>query len=94
MKPDPLFLLGLTLVALCGPASAQTTPAPAPNASLGKGAPHPKRAAASPRTVPMSAVKLDTAAFYRGRPADAILLRVQDLLPPYRKTKGGSRSRN
>lgn len=95
MKPNPLFLLGLTLVALCGPASAQTTPAPAPNTSLGKGAPHPKRAAASPSTVtvPMSAVKLNTAAFHRGRPADAILLRVQDL-PPYRKTKGGSRSRN
>ena len=93
MKPAPLFLLGLTLAALCGPASAQTTPASAPNASLGKGAPHPQKAAASPRTVPMSAVKLDTAAFHRGRPADAILLRVQDL-PPYRKTKGASRSRN
>ena len=93
MKPDPIFLLGMTLLALCGPASAQTTPTPAPNTPMEKGVPHPKRAAASPRTAPMSAVKIDTAAFHRGRPADAILLRVQDL-PPYRKTKGGSRSRN
>jgi len=80
MKPTPLFLLGMTLVALYGPASAQTTPPPAPNTLPGKGAPHPKRAAAPPRTVSVSAVKLDTAAFRRaGRPADGILLRAQDM---------------
>jgi len=72
MKFNLLFLLGMTLVALCGPASAQTTPRPAPNTLPGKGVSHPKRAAAPPRTT--SAVKIDTAAFHRsGRPADGIL---------------------
>ncbi|WP_460623759.1 hypothetical protein [Hymenobacter tenuis] len=80
MKHAPAFLLGLTLLALCGPASAQTTPTPAPNTPLGKGVPHPKRAAASPRTAPVSAVKMDTAAFRRsGRPADAIRIRARDI---------------
>ncbi|WP_375437691.1 hypothetical protein [uncultured Hymenobacter sp.] len=80
MKPNPLFLLGMTLVALGGPASAQTMPTPAPNTSLGKGVPHPKRAAAPRRTASVSAVKIDTAAFHRsGRPADHILTRARDL---------------
>ncbi len=86
MKPDPLFLLGLTLVALCGPAAAQTTPTPAPNTSRGKGVPHPKRAAAPPRTAPLSAVKIDTAAFRRGRPDDHMRMRAQDL-PPFTPSK-------
>jgi len=78
MKFNPLFLLGMMLVAFCGPATAQTTPPPAPNARPGKGVSHPKRAAAPPRTV--SVVTLDTAAFRRsGRPADGILLRAQDM---------------
>ena len=81
MKPNPLFLLGLTLVALCGPASAQTTPMPAPNIPLGKGVPRPNRTAASPRTASVPAVKMDTAAFRRsGRPADHIPNRVRDIL--------------
>jgi hypothetical protein len=80
MKPNPLFLLGLTLVALCGPASAQTTPTPSPNTSPGKGVAHPKRTAAPLRTAAKSAVKIDTAAFRRsGRPADAIINSVRDI---------------
>ena len=80
MKPDPTFLLGLTLLALCGPASAQTTPTPAPNTPLGKGVPHPKRAAAPPRTASVWAVKIDTAALRRsGRPVDSILNRARDI---------------
>ena len=95
MKPEPIFLLGMTLLAICGPASAQTTPAPAPNTPPGKGVPHPKGAAAPPRTASVSAVKIDTSAFRRlglsavkidtaafrrlGRPADAILIRVRDI---------------
>ena len=82
MKPDPLFLLGLTLVALCGPAAAQTTPTPAPTSPPGKGVPHPKRAAAPPRTVSGWAVKIDTAALRRsGRPADSILNHAGDIPP-------------
>ncbi|MBO3272341.1 hypothetical protein [Hymenobacter defluvii] len=78
MKFNPLFLLGMTLVALSGPAAAQTTPTPAPNARPGKGVPHPKRAAAPPRTA--SAVQLDTTAFRRsGRPVDGIIMRAQDI---------------
>ena len=86
MKPDPIFLLGMTLVALCGPASAQTTPTPAPTTAPRKGVPHPKRAAAPPRTSSVWAVKIDTAAFRRsGRPADAILNSIRDIpraVPP------------
>ena len=82
MKPDPIFLLGLTLVALCGPASAQTTPPPAPNTLPGKGVPPPKRAAAPPPTASGWAVKMDTAAFRRsGRPHDSILNYAGDILP-------------
>jgi hypothetical protein len=73
MKPNPVFLLSITLLALCGLASAQTTPAPAPNTHPGKGVSHPKRAGAPPRTASVSAVKIDTAAFRRGRPHDSIL---------------------
>ncbi|MBO3272036.1 hypothetical protein [Hymenobacter defluvii] len=80
MKPTPMFLLGMMLVALSGPASAQTTPTPAPNALPEKRVPPPKRAAAPPRTTSVSAVKLDTTAFRRaGRPADGILLRARDI---------------
>lgn len=72
-------MTGLTLVALGGPAAAQTTPTPAPSLPPGKGASHPKKAAAPPRTASVSAVKLDTAAFrHAGRPADSILNRDQD----------------
>lgn len=80
MKPNPLFLLGLTLVTLGGPAAAQTTPPSAPKNSAGKGVSHPKRAAAPPRTASGWAVKIDTAVFrYSGRPADAIRTSVRDL---------------
>jgi len=80
MKFNLLFLLGMTLVALYSPASAQTTPTPVPNARPGKGVPHPKRAATPPRTTSVSAGKIDTAAFRRsGRPADGILMRAQDI---------------
>jgi hypothetical protein len=80
MQPNSLLLLGLTLVALSGPASAQTTPPPAPNTPAGEGAPHPKRAAAPPRTASMATVKIDTAAFRRGgRPADSILNSARDI---------------
>jgi hypothetical protein len=80
MKPDPIFLLGLMLVALGGPASAQTTPTPAPNTPLRKGVPHPKRAAAPPRTTAVWAVKVDTAAFrHSGRPADSIINNARDI---------------
>ena len=81
MKPGPLFLLGMTLMALCGPAAAQTMPPPAPNTPPGKEGPRPKRAA-PPRTASVWAVKMDTAAFRRSeRPADHILLhaRPQDI---------------
>ncbi|QNE42378.1 hypothetical protein F1C16_22425 (plasmid) [Hymenobacter sp. NBH84] len=78
MKFNPLFLLGVTLAAFYGPAAAQTTPTPAPNARPGKGVPPPKRATTPPRTASVSAVQ-DTAAFRRsGRPADGILMRAQD----------------
>lgn len=80
MKHTPLFLLGLTLVAFYGPAAAQTTPPSAPKASPGKGAPRLNRAAAPLRTAPMSAVRMDTAAFRRsGRPHDSILNRERDI---------------
>lgn len=80
MKPNPLLLLGLTLVALGGPAVAQTTPTPAPNTSPGKGVPPPKRAAAPPRTASRSAVQMDTAAFRRsGRPYDSVINHAQDI---------------
>ena len=80
MKLNPHFLLGMALVALCGSASAQTTPTPSLNTTPEKGAQHPKRAATPPRTASMAAVKLDTAAFRRsGRPADNILNRIQDI---------------
>jgi len=78
MKPNPISLLGVTLLALCGPASAQTMPTPALSTPLGKGDPHPNRAVTPPRTA--SAVKIDTAAFRRsGRPADSILNRARDI---------------
>jgi hypothetical protein len=80
MKSTLLFLVGLTLVALGGPACAQTRPTPAPNTRPGKGVPHPKRAAAPPRMASMAAVKIDTAAFrHSGRPTDSILNRVSDI---------------
>lgn len=80
MKPTPFFLLGLTLLALGGPACAQTTPSPAPKTTLGKGFPPRKRAVAPPRIASMSAVKIDTAAFrHAGRPYDSILNRASDI---------------
>ncbi|WP_460615562.1 hypothetical protein [Hymenobacter seoulensis] len=80
MKPAPLFLLGLTLVALSGPAAAQTTPTTAPGTPPAKGVPQPKRAATPPRMASMSAVKMDTAAFRRsGRPVDAIRIRARNI---------------
>jgi hypothetical protein len=80
MKPNPLFLLGLTLVVLGGPAAAQTRPTPAPNTRLGKGVPHPNRAAAPPRPASMAALKIDTAAFrHSGRSADSILNFARDI---------------
>jgi hypothetical protein len=89
MKSNPIFLLGLALLVLCGPASAQTTPTPAPKTPSGKGIRHPKRAAAPPHTASMSAVKMDTAAFRRsGRPIDGILIRVQDIPSSHREQKG------
>jgi len=86
MKPDPLFLLGMTLLALCGPACAQTTPTPAPKTPPRTGVPHPKRAAAPPLTASGWTAKIDTAAFRRGRPVDGIRLRVRDI-PPYASPK-------
>jgi hypothetical protein len=86
MKPCPLFLLGLTLVALCGPAFAQTTPNLAPDTPARKSVSHPKRAAVPPRTASVWTGKIDTAAFRRGRPADALMMRTQDL-PPFAPSK-------
>ncbi|RZJ92595.1 MAG: hypothetical protein EOO60_07000 [Hymenobacter sp.] len=86
MKANPLFLLGLTLVALCGPAAAQTTPTPASNTPRGKSVSHPKRAAVPPRTASVWTGKIDTAAFRRGRPADALMMRTKDL-PPFATSK-------
>jgi hypothetical protein len=80
MKSGPIFLLGLTLVALGGPASAQTTPTSTPNTPPRKGVPHPKRAAAPPSTASVWAVKVDTAAFrHSGRPADSIINNARDI---------------
>ncbi|SFQ34320.1 hypothetical protein SAMN04515668_1997 [Hymenobacter arizonensis] len=80
MKPNPIFLLGMTLVTLCGSASAQTTPTPVPNTPPGKGVPTPKRTAAPPRTASVSAVKIDTAAFRRsGRPYDSVINHARDI---------------
>ena len=80
MKSTPLFLVGLTLMALGGPACAQTRPMPAPNTHPGKRVLHPQRAAAPPRRASMAAVKIDTAAFrHSGRPADSILNRASDI---------------
>lgn len=87
MKPNPLFLFGLTLVALGGPASAQTRPTPASTTPPRKGVTHPKRAAAPPRTGSMAALEIDTAAFrHSGHPADALMMRTKDL-PPFAPSK-------
>ncbi|RZK32575.1 MAG: hypothetical protein EOO61_16780, partial [Hymenobacter sp.] len=83
MNPNPIFLLGMTILVLCVPASAQTIPTPTPKTVTGKQIRHPKKAATLPHTTSMSDVKIDTAAFlHSGRPADAIINRVQDI-PPY-----------
>jgi hypothetical protein len=89
MKINPIFLLGMTLLVLCGPISAQTTPTPTTKTHPREGIRHPERAVAPPHTVSMSAVKMDTAAFRRsGRPVDAIIMRVQDIPSSHREQKG------
>jgi hypothetical protein len=87
MKPNPLFLFGLTLVALGGLASAQTRPTPAATTLPRKGVTHPKRGAAPSRTGSMAALEIDTSAFrHSGHPADALMMRTKDL-PPFAPSK-------
>ncbi len=76
MKFTPIFLVGLTLVSLCGPAFGQTTPTRQSKAHPAKGMPRPQRVATPTHTGSALAIKMDTAAFRRsGRPADRVPLR-------------------